>query len=175
MMMTPVAHKALRLLCHPLSLAAIGLVLLNDFVLRPLAPSGWTGKLSDVGQLFFFPYLLSVLLALLAPGRLRRRASAIGGIAFAAVGAGFVLLKLSPTTNAWLLGTVHTLTGVSIRAVPDPTDLWALPALALSAWTWFRSPAPGAPANRVGFPIGLPRPPAHAWQTALFLDRKSVV
>jgi hypothetical protein len=39
---------ALACLADPLTLAAIGLLLLNDHVLKPTIPSWLTGKLSDI-------------------------------------------------------------------------------------------------------------------------------
>lgn len=43
---------------HPLSLSAMGLLLLNDHVLKGRFPGVITGKLSDVAGMVFFPLLL---------------------------------------------------------------------------------------------------------------------
>src|SRR3990172_7681300 len=45
-------------LLHPVALAAIGVLLLNNHVLKDLAPGLVTGKLSDVAGLAFFPLVL---------------------------------------------------------------------------------------------------------------------
>jgi hypothetical protein len=127
--------KSLRVLAHPLALLAVALVLLNDFLFRPLFPSWLTGKLSDLGMLFFLPLLAGCLFMLLTPRMSRHWA---GALAFALVVTGFVLLKASPGTSAWLSGTIGSLTGLSLRAVPDSTDLLVLPVMAGAAWLWFR-------------------------------------
>ena len=115
--------KTLRLLAHPLVLLAIGLVALNDFVLKPLFPSWITGKLSDLGMLFFLPLLLAGLLEFILP---RRWAAGLG---FGAAGVVFILLKASPLTATWL-------EFLALRSIPDPSDLLALPALAVSFALW---------------------------------------
>ncbi|NVJ08600.1 hypothetical protein HUW63_25600 [Myxococcus sp. AM001] len=46
---------------HPLTLAAVALLLLNDHVFKAQWPSWWTGKLSDVVGLAMFPLLLQGL------------------------------------------------------------------------------------------------------------------
>ena len=48
-------------LLHPVVLGAVALLLLNDHVLKARWPSWWTGKLSDVAGLAFFPLLLQAL------------------------------------------------------------------------------------------------------------------
>jgi hypothetical protein len=134
--------KAVRLLAHPLCLGAVGLMLANDFILKPLWPSWLTGKLSDFAGLFFLPFLLLALLALVLPGR------RVGWLAFGITGAGFALLKLDPGFNAATLGLAHSLTGLQLQARPDPSDLLALLSLLPAAWLWRGSPRPAAPALR---------------------------
>ena len=128
--------KAVRLLAHPLCLGAVGLMLVNDFVLKPLAPSWLTGKLSDFAGLFFLPFLLAALLALFLPGRW------VGPVSFAITGAGFALLKLDPAFNA------AALAGLPLQVRLDPTDLLALLSLLPAAWLWRRP----APAGRLAAP-----------------------
>jgi hypothetical protein len=128
-------RKSVRLLTHPLCLAAIGLMLANDFILKPLAPSWLTGKLSDFAGLFFLPFLLAALLALVVPGRL------VGGVSFAVTAGGFALLKLDPAANAAALGLLNGLTGLTLRVMTDPGDLLALLSLVPAAWLW-RRPSP---------------------------------
>ncbi len=128
--------KSMRLLAHPLSLAAIGLMLANDLVFKALWPSWWTGKLSDFAGLFFLPFLAAAMLSLVVPARL------VGGLAFGLTGAGFALLKMDPGINS-LLG------GLNLRAVLDPSDLAALLALLPAAWLWRKTP-PG-PALRLNW------------------------
>ena len=50
--------KAIRMLVSWLQkLAAAALIVFNDFILRPAAPSWWSGKLSDFGALVVWPLL----------------------------------------------------------------------------------------------------------------------
>jgi hypothetical protein len=117
--------RAVRLLAHPLSLAAIGLMLANDRVFKILWPSWWTDKLSDFAGLFFLPFLAAALLALVIP----RRSSA--WLAFGLTGLGFILIKTVPGVNALL-------PGLGLQARLDPTDLVALLSLIPAAWLWRR-------------------------------------
>ena len=118
-------------LCHPLPLAAVALLAVNDHLLKGsgLLPGWMTGKLSDFAGLFFFP----LLLAALARGALRLagragveppRALAAGTAAL--TGTAFALLKLSAPFNAWVAG----IWGVNAM---DATDLLALTMLPASA------------------------------------------
>ena len=47
---------------HPWSLASIGMLLLNDHYLKYAYASWWTGKISDVAGMIFFPIVLDVFL-----------------------------------------------------------------------------------------------------------------
>lgn len=133
---------------HPLTLGAVMLLILNDHVFKASWPSWWTGKLSDVAGLAFFPLLLQALwehAAWLATRSFRPSR----GVLLACVlltGACFAATKLSPFAGSlwqWALGgmqwPVHALramtAGDELPAVMptahtvDPTDLLTLPAL----------------------------------------------
>ena len=98
-----------RWLVHPVFLAAVGLLVLNDHVLKSRFPGWWTGKLSDVAGLAVVAVLFAVLVG-------PRRGITVTAVAFAA-------LKLVP--------------GVAERAAPvlggitrrDASDLLALVVL----------------------------------------------
>lgn len=135
---------------HPVALAAIGLLVANDHVLKALAPGLLTGKLSDVAGLAFFPLLLVGLweVGLAVAGRWSRpsRQALVAAVAVTALA--FVLVK---TTGAgadlygWTLGGLQWVPGAAIDAlrggpvdqispagiVRDPSDLVALAALAI--------------------------------------------
>jgi len=130
----PAFSAALQKLSHPLSLAALALVVLNDLVLRAFWPSWWTGKFSDIGVIFFLPLLLSTLLTL----ALGRRTRLAAGLGFGSVLLAFLLLKASAAANHWLTGWLP------LRAVYDPSDLLVLPAwgAALALWLGPASPSP---------------------------------
>lgn len=128
-------------LVHPLPLAAVAVLALNDHLLKHahVLPGWLTGKLSDVAGLFFFPLLLTALSRLLSwalgrPAELTRRRLAIA-IALTAVA--FTALQLHTGTVAiyeWLMPRLDpTGTVAAVRVTMDPTDLLALPALVL---TW---------------------------------------
>ncbi len=117
-------------LVHPLPLASVGVLALNDHLLKGsgLLPSWLTGKLSDFAGLFFFPMLLFVgargaerLFSRtfpLSPQRLAMSSALLTGAVFCAV-------KLFPQANA-LIARVWG------RMWMDPSDLWALSVLPLS-------------------------------------------
>jgi cysteine-rich repeat protein len=114
-----------RVFLHPLWLLALVLLVLNDHFLKGsgLLPGMVTGKLSDFTGLVVAPALLAALLPW------RRRAT--WAFAHLAVGLVFTLLQLSPAlAQLWtaLLGMLS----IPSRFVSDPSDLLALPMLAVS-------------------------------------------
>lgn len=111
---------------HPLFLAAVALLLLNDHWLKGLHPGPWlTGKLSDVAWLVVSPVLLAAGLALL-----RLSGRAVRGLALLIPAVAFTALQLwSPLGDTW----VHWMGG---HHVADPTDLLALPAVLLALIIW---------------------------------------
>lgn len=133
-------------LTRPLPLLALGLLVLNDHVLKGAGPlPGWlTGKLSDFAGLFLFPVLLSSLSGLAAdPGRERRARGAALATAL-----GFSLVKLSPEVNRLASATLGPI-------VLDPSDLLALP-MTLLAYLWLcHAPASPARAGRLGRTLAL--------------------
>ncbi|MEV4494820.1 hypothetical protein AB0J84_03840 [Micromonospora arborensis] len=129
------APTTLSWLCHPATLFALVLLLVNDHVLKAAFPGLVTGKLSDVAGLALAPPLVAVLLTLLVP-RLPSRAAAVAGLV--AVGAGFAVVKSSGYAAELASSAWTVLAGPSlVRA--DWTDLLTLPALGLAWWSWTRS------------------------------------
>lgn len=140
-------------LLHPLAVGALGLLVLNDHLLKAAWPGFVTGKLSDLAGLAFFPILLMSgwELALRAAGRWHRPDARVLVLAILASTVGFVLVKTLPSTTAtfgWTLGLaqwllsmpIQTLAGQPAAAVrpavvvADPADLIALPAIVLAIW-----------------------------------------
>lgn len=115
----------MRTFTRPLPLLATLLLVVNDHALKgaALLPTWLTGKLSDVAGLFLFPILLVGLATQLlgARGRTTRTAALAVGVTGLAFGA----VKLSPAACDWLSAHFATTTY-------DPTDLAALPSLALA-------------------------------------------
>jgi len=137
---------------------ALVVLLLNDRVLKAALGTWWTGKLSDVAWLVVAPALFAVLLSSAArlAGGSGPAARTSAAVSVAAVGAGFVITK---TTSAGAHAASEVLSAVAGRSVvlADPTDLLALPALAL-AWVVGRasSTTPGSD-----------RPPTLVWAVML--------
>jgi hypothetical protein len=130
--------KAIHLLCHPLSLGAILLLLVNDHLLRRVWPSWFTGKIGDIAWLFFVPFALAALLAWLVPGDDKRRDRIVGPLSYLSIGVVFGLANLSPGFAQLLAGGIANLTGLSIVITSDPTDLLTLISLAASWHLWRR-------------------------------------
>lgn len=110
---------------HPLFALALVVLVLNDHVLKGagILPPIVTGKLSDVAGLLVAPAVLAWIC--------RARTWRGWVAAHVAVGVGFTALELAPalvsgveSASAWV--------GLPMRMWPDPTDLLALPALAVS-------------------------------------------
>lgn len=126
---TPEAtSRALRALLHPAALASLGILLLNDHVLKEALPGPLTGKLSDLAGLVFFPLLVTALLGLLRlPARV---AFAVSG---ATVGVWFTAIKTLGPAAAATEGLAEVFIASSTIVV-DPTDLVALPMIGVALW-----------------------------------------
>jgi hypothetical protein len=125
-------QTSLTCLQHPLSLLCIGMLLLNDHVLKVAFPYWLTGKLSDFAGLFFFPFIVAAGISLLLSS-FKIDAGRIGYLSFGIVAAWFTALKTASAVNsitAWLAGT---LLERPIAYALDATDLIALLVL-LPAW-----------------------------------------
>lgn len=140
---------------HPAMLGALALLVVNDHLLKDLAAGTAfavvTGKLSDVAGLAFFPVLLSSLIevALAALGRPWGPSWSLARMTVVVTAVSFALMKTWPPAAAlyrevlatlqWPFHAVAAL--VDGRPVPgrlpvsflvDPTDLLALPGVALA-------------------------------------------
>lgn len=124
---------------HPATLAALALLLVNDWVLKPRWHNEVIGKLSDIAGLAFAPVVLTaaigLLLALAArlgarvdPSLTRRRLIAC----IAATGACFAAVKISPAAADLMVQVMSLVRPASIYL--DRTDLLTLPALAIAYW-----------------------------------------
>jgi hypothetical protein len=138
-------------LLHPLALAAIGVLLLNDHVLKDAAPGLVTGKLSDVAGLAFFPLVLlgAWEVAQTAVGRWNRPSVRALALSVVVTAIAFGLVKTTELVAgafATTLGAAQWAIRLALAAghgasemvptlvVRDPTDLLALPAVLIAAW-----------------------------------------
>lgn len=114
-----------QLLTHPLWLAALAVLVVNDHLLKGagLLPTALTGKLSDVAGLVVAPALLATLLRLTTQRALFAAHLAIGLV--------FSAINLSPAA-AGAFESLMALGPLPWHITVDPTDLLTLPALALS-------------------------------------------
>jgi hypothetical protein len=128
-------------LFHPVTLAMLALLVVNDHVLKGGPLPGWlTGKVSDVAGIASFPLVLTAaadsilwLVALAgAPVDFTLRRWKLG-LAIAVTGGLMIAIKLSPDAARLVAGWLAELWGRG-AIVPDPTDLLALPALAIAGW-----------------------------------------
>jgi hypothetical protein len=134
----PTLSRCLACLSHPLSLAAIILLLLNDHLFRVYWPSWWTGKLGDFAWLFFFPFALAALLSLIIPKGLKRREFLAVVLAFALTGGVFALAKTWTAFHAWIGDLSSNILGWKVGWVLDTGDLIALVSLPAAVWLWKR-------------------------------------
>ncbi len=106
------------LLISPLYLSALGLLLLNDFLLKRTCPGFVTGKLSDFAGLFSLGVFLLVC---------TRKTASLFALALC-----FVVWKL-PLSDT-MIQAWNSATGLTIGRTVDPTDLIALVILPLAAF-----------------------------------------
>ncbi len=128
-------------LTHPATVAALGVLLLNDLLLKALWPQAWlTGKLSDLAWLIFALPLLAFLLSFAARGNLRAQR-----VAFLAAYVGLPLLYAAFNTfdpvHDWIMRGI-ALAGGAAGSPRDATDSLVIPlAWGTALWVWRRQPA----------------------------------
>ncbi len=154
----PAFRRAAHSLAHPVTLAAIALLLLNDHWLRWAQPSWLTGKLGDFTWLVFAPFIAALLMAWLIPARWRHQETAVGVLSIALIGLWFALAKTVPFVHELTATAWNALIGWQGSLRLDPTDLLTLPALLVSAWVWARvkpRPINWKPLAYVAFGLGI--------------------
>lgn len=139
-------------LAHVVPLTAMVMVVLNNQWWKYAYNNVWTGKLSDVGGLVFFPLLLVAALEVARGRVLSRRAVILCALATACAFTAVQLwapataayghgvggpLWLARTVGAWLHGAAAPMYR-PVCSVADPSDLLALPALLVALWVGLR-------------------------------------
>lgn len=142
-----------RGLLHPIPLVALVVLVINDHVLKRAYPGVITGKLSDFAGLALFPLVLQGMyeLALVITRRPWRpsprvllHCSILTGIVFISIKTWtpaldawrYSLAALQwPVREVWAMVSGRMLPPlIPVQAVRDPSDLVALPSLALAWW-----------------------------------------
>ena len=131
-----------RALLSPTWLGALAVLGINDHVLKGagVLPGDVTGKLSDFAGMIVAPVLLAAMLGVKSRRGLLHCHIAVGLV--------FSLINLSPACAdawSWLMGLV----GFPWTITVDPTDLLALPALALGWRALVPAMAPAQPVSSV--------------------------
>jgi hypothetical protein len=117
-------RAAAAALVSPATLGALGVMVLNDHVLKGWLPGALTGKLSDFAFLFFAPIVVAFV------ARARARSGIV--LCFAIPTALFVGINVSHACSDAFAGIMSRI--VPMQLWPDPTDLIALSILPLSYW-----------------------------------------
>ena len=146
---------------HPLVLISILVLLLNDHLFKAVMASQFTGKLSDLTGLFFFPFLLGTVLQSLAKiiwpmRRFHSRLALV--VSFVLSAAVFTGIKIFPAANNFMEGLLSNLFQIPVYIALDPTDLAAF-VVFIPAWMlWLRieqGPQPAAPGKLAYAMLGL--------------------
>ncbi len=137
-------RRAESALTHPATVAALGVLLLNDLLLKALWPHAWlTGKLSDLAWVVFALPLLAFLLSFAVRGNLRAQR-----LAFLAAYVGLPVLYAAFNTfgpvHDWIMRGI-ALAGGAAGSPRDATDSLVIPlAWGAALWVWRREvPAAG--------------------------------
>lgn len=116
----------------PLPLMAVALLAVNDHVLKAAFHNTVTGKLSDFAGCFFLPLYVSALLSLVPRLPLRARLYAGAAVTTVLFVSTSVSRAAADAVCGWLSVLAAPLGYTHLRIAADPTDLIALPLVALA-------------------------------------------
>ena len=146
--------RTLSALTHPLTILAVGILLLNDLVFKSLWSSWWiTGKLSDFAWVVFAPPLLTFLLVTIASplmsgseSKRNRRRAFMERIAFVSGYAMLPLLYVAFNTFEPVHDSIVKIISIATPGFStsplDPTDSLVIPmGLGIGLWIRSRTPA----------------------------------
>ena len=129
-------------LTHPVTVGALGVLLLNDLVFKALWSNPWTtGKLSDLAWLVFASPLLAFVLALLVRQNSRwQRAAWIA--AYIGLPLLYAAFNTFPSVHDAILRGFSLVSGGTAGSPLDATDSLVIPVgLAVALWVWRRGNA----------------------------------
>lgn len=130
-------RRALFALADMRTIAAIGVLLVNDHVLKHIWPSWMTGKLSDAAWCVFAPLLLAFFLALILTPLLRdKHEKQVAWLAFGIIGIAYGLFNLSDAVHGIIVHVLSFVNGTPVAMPRDATDVIALPGLLLGWRIW---------------------------------------
>lgn len=132
-------QRCQQALLHPVTLAALGLLLLNDLVLKGVWPNPWTtGKLSDLAWVIFASPLLAYLLSLPTPGG-RRTQRAIWIAAYIGLPLLYAAFNTFAPVHDAILRGLSLISGGAGGSPLDAADSLVIPiGLAIALWIWRR-------------------------------------
>ncbi len=142
-----------EMLLHPIPLAALATLALNDHVAKQAWPGPVTGKVSDFAGMIIFPVLLMALYERRPGTGVASTQVVILSVALTAIA--FASLQIAPAARApyeitmgllrwpvdaiWALSSGAAIEGPTrVQAWPDATDLLALPALSVPLYLGMR-------------------------------------
>ncbi len=126
-------------LTHPVTIAALVLLLLNDALFKSLWPDSWvTGKLSDLAWVVFASPLLAFVLSLFLGHRpFNRRATII--IAYVGLPALYAAFNTFEPVHDGIIWGLSLVAGGTAGSPLDPTDSLVIPfGLGIAWWVWRR-------------------------------------
>ncbi len=128
-------------LTHPVTIAALVLLLLNDALFKSLWPDSWvTGKLSDLAWMVFASPLLAFLLSLFM-SRLPFAKQAVVFVSYVGLPALYAAFNTSEPLHNRILWGLSLVSGGTAGSPLDPTDSLVIPlGLGIAVWVWRRRP-----------------------------------
>ena len=140
-MSTTFHQRCASALTHPVTIAALATLLVNDLVFKALWPNPWTtGKLSDLAWVIFASPLLAFILSLFTRrSHLAQRTAFI--IAYIGLPALYAAFNTFEPLHDLIIQGLLMLSGASIGSPFDPTDSLVIPfGLGIALWAWTRRP-----------------------------------
>ena len=134
-------QRSASALMHPLTLGALGVLLVNDLVFKTMWPGAWVpGKLSDFGWMIFAPPVLAFILSFATFGRpLAQRTAFL--TAYVGLPLLYVAFNTFQPVHDVILHMLGWFGGDGPRSPLDPTDSIVIPfAMAAAIWAWRRPP-----------------------------------
>ena len=128
-------------LTHPVTIASLVVLLLNDALFKSLWPDSWvTGKLSDLAWVVFASPLLAFVLSLFL-GRWLFGRRAVIVTAYVGLPALYAAFNTFEPVHDRILWGLSLVSGGTAGSPLDPTDSLVIPVgLGIAGWVWCRRP-----------------------------------